>query len=272
MGQGDYIVEIGRPPNTSLGLDFEANKEGMTILEVTGGLVAEWNRSSPENLQVRSGDMLLEVNGVRGAGRKLVEEIKKSRKLRMIFRRAGAPIAAAVKPTAKATAAPDAVLAELDKAEEGVYGAAFAEFGGNEKGVLVDNVALRAFVLKQTTIREENMDEELVKMAPELRLSLLGFLSLLRQHIAPDEPAIASFIELTGGGETADGESCLAGLPRLLRQVLGSNPTEKQEWWNRIMDATRGGITSGQAMDLERYMACYKRAARVVRLTRCAGQ
>jgi len=272
LSPGEYLVEIARPPNTSLGLDFEATKDGMTILEVNGGLVQEWNFGSPSGARVNSGDTLVEVNGVRGAGRRLVEEIKKSRELRLVFRRAGAPAAAPAKPAAQATGASDAVLAELDKAEEAVYGAAFAEFGGNDKGVMVDNAGLRAFVLKQTCIREENMDEEMVKMAPELRISLSAFLSLIRQHTAPDEPAIASFMELTGGGDSADGESCIAGLPRLLRQVLGSNPKEKQEWWARIMDAARGGITAGQALDLQRYMACYRRAARVVRLTRYAGQ
>lgn len=74
-------VVLKKKPGQRLGIEFEAVEEGMMIEKVTGGIIGEHN-DGRSKVKISSGDLIVEVNGVRGAGHNLVAEIKQSEVLR----------------------------------------------------------------------------------------------------------------------------------------------------------------------------------------------
>lgn len=276
----EYEVEISRPPNSSMGVDFELLADGLLVDEITGGLLGQWNARHPE-LRVSGGDKCVEVNGIRGAGRQLVDEIKKSRTLSMKF------VRERLQATSSSTSSlglvssshgglgekqqlADLVLMDVEHAEEVVYGGAFAEFASGADDVSIDTAALKSLVTQSTSIREEDLAIELLKAAPDLRLSLPGMLALIRECAAPDEPALARFMEVAAGNDTADADKCRAGLPKLMQEVLGQRPRETQAWLERVATSAmhEAAPAPGVRLDVERWMQSYKRAARIGRLFR----
>mmetsp|Transcript_67523 Transcript_67523/g.106965 ORF Transcript_67523/g.106965 Transcript_67523/m.106965 type:complete len:163 (-) Transcript_67523:117-605(-) len=81
----EYTIQIDRTSGERLGIDVD-NLDGMTLLieSVNDGLVKKWNDAHPDK-EVKPGDRLVEVNGIRDKLVELVDECKKDQMLTIKF-------------------------------------------------------------------------------------------------------------------------------------------------------------------------------------------
>eukprot|EP00929_Paragymnodinium_shiwhaense_P016396 TRINITY_DN124705_c0_g1_i1.p1 TRINITY_DN124705_c0_g1~~TRINITY_DN124705_c0_g1_i1.p1 ORF type:complete len:139 (-),score=51.40 TRINITY_DN124705_c0_g1_i1:155-571(-) len=84
---GEFTITLNKTEGARLGVDVD-HHDGVTLLidAVTGGLVQAWNEGNP-NEQVKQGDRIVAVNGVRGDVMQLVDECKKNQVLTMKVKR-----------------------------------------------------------------------------------------------------------------------------------------------------------------------------------------
>ncbi|CAE8633513.1 unnamed protein product [Polarella glacialis] len=65
---GLYQIQLHRVAGSSLGLSIDFD-QGLTVLPVAAlnqGLAERWNQSCPPHCQVRPGDSIVQVNGIKG--------------------------------------------------------------------------------------------------------------------------------------------------------------------------------------------------------------
>jgi len=71
----EFAVRVTKPPGASLGLDIQYGSTGLTVERVQIGPVHGWNIANPHR-RVEPGDVIVEVNGRRGAAQILAEVIR----------------------------------------------------------------------------------------------------------------------------------------------------------------------------------------------------
>jgi len=81
-----FKVVLDRSDGSPLGIDFVPANSVLLVQGIEGGLIEAWN-SHHIMLEVRVGDSILEVNGVRGEAGLLIEEMNKKKELRIRLRR-----------------------------------------------------------------------------------------------------------------------------------------------------------------------------------------
>lgn len=81
----EYVIDLDKSGGERLGIDVD-NLDGVTLLieSVNEGLVKNWNQKNADK-EVRPGDRLVEVNGIRDDLVKLVDECKKDQMLTIKF-------------------------------------------------------------------------------------------------------------------------------------------------------------------------------------------
>jgi len=92
-----FSAIIEKTPGMSLGLDVALSsaiiwmRHAIFVKTVfCGGSVAAWNEGSEEPLRVRAGDLIFQVNAIRGDTEKMIQEMKAKQRLTLhILRRAG---------------------------------------------------------------------------------------------------------------------------------------------------------------------------------------
>jgi len=83
-----YQISLTKQATKSVGINVDWGKmTKLEITEITGGLVADWNASNPEELQVKVGDYVCEVNGAEGDARVLLDMVRRSDVLNITIRR-----------------------------------------------------------------------------------------------------------------------------------------------------------------------------------------
>lgn len=85
-GQKFVMLEIEKEKEKNLGLAIEASKDGLglTVSEVEAeGLVAEWNQDRPLRA-INVGDVIVEVNKIRGSFKELFKQIQKHQHLQLL--------------------------------------------------------------------------------------------------------------------------------------------------------------------------------------------
>jgi len=101
---GEFEVTLDKSSGTPLGIDIVYWESNTLLVEgVVGGLVQDWNRRYPR-FGIRSGDLVVEVNGVRGDMHRLVDECTKKSVLKMTLRRG--PLTSAAKPAGQQNPGP----------------------------------------------------------------------------------------------------------------------------------------------------------------------
>lgn len=61
----------------------------MLVDRVNDGLIADWNAAHGQELQVRVGDRIVEVNGLSGDAKKIFDACRSEKVLKLLFQRAG---------------------------------------------------------------------------------------------------------------------------------------------------------------------------------------
>merc|ERR1719210_1308522 len=84
-----FSINLHKANGARLGLDldFVKGREVLPVRAITGHLVEEWNRNYPES-KVRSGDQIVEVNGLRGRSDLLMKALMSNDFLRITLVRA----------------------------------------------------------------------------------------------------------------------------------------------------------------------------------------
>jgi len=81
--QEEFIIVVDKIYGPDLGIDaLFGDSRGILVQAVKSGLISDWNASNPHR-EVRQGDRIMEVNGIRGHSQKMVEEIKDGQILHM---------------------------------------------------------------------------------------------------------------------------------------------------------------------------------------------
>lgn len=82
----EFEIAIERGEGQQLGVDVVHQDWTLVIGRVNAGLVAVWNRAHPDRC-VRPGDLIVDVNGVRGTSERLTDTIRREVSLRVRIRR-----------------------------------------------------------------------------------------------------------------------------------------------------------------------------------------
>eukprot|EP00440_Ansanella_granifera_P046834 gb/GFBE01050714.1/.p1 GENE.gb/GFBE01050714.1/~~gb/GFBE01050714.1/.p1 ORF type:complete len:144 (+),score=48.51 gb/GFBE01050714.1/:1-432(+) len=87
--EDEYAVTLDKSGGQRLGIDVD-HQDGLTLLVecINEGLVQDWNSTATEDRQVRVGDRITEVNGIRSDITALVDECKNNQILQLKLRRA----------------------------------------------------------------------------------------------------------------------------------------------------------------------------------------
>eukprot|EP00434_Breviolum_minutum_P025330 symbB.v1.2.022382.t1/scaffold1984.1/size115852/9 len=71
-----------------IGLDISVvGGKVLKVWKVKDGLVNEWNKTQPPEMQVKSGDAVVAVNGKRGSADQLLEQVSKGTKVAILVSR-----------------------------------------------------------------------------------------------------------------------------------------------------------------------------------------
>lgn len=91
QGTGNFVVNISREENLPLGIEFD-DSDGYSVrlsqIEMSGSF-AKWNRGRCME-QVRRGDHIIAVNGVRGSASGILRRMQQAKELNMDFYRPAA--------------------------------------------------------------------------------------------------------------------------------------------------------------------------------------
>merc|ERR1719217_281649 len=86
-GPAEFEVVLDRSQGERLGIDVDHQNGTMLLVEaITGGLMAGWNYSNPDS-EVLAGDLIVEVNGIRGNAWRLLNTCEQNKLLRMVVKR-----------------------------------------------------------------------------------------------------------------------------------------------------------------------------------------
>lgn len=159
------------------------------------------------------------------------------------------------------------LLSDLEAAELQTYNEVWAKFAGGAGSVPLDSKPLRSILLQKTCIAEEELDTQLIQAAPDLALTRTGFLHLVREHTLADAVALELFVQLSPDGEAVPRAALSQNLPEFLSEQLGFRLPE--EYWKEVVTAASSG--AGELLNLEQWLTCCKKAARLARLMKHLG-
>lgn len=161
----------------------------------------------------------------------------------------------------------DLICSDLEGSEQIVYGDAFTSFGGSGQSPLaMDCEPMRDFIVEHSALGMDDLDPALFQVAPEFSVSLEGFLQLLREHSNNDGQSLEHFVSMSSNGETLTSEEARSGLLLLSQQHLEAEFSDSR--WDSIFNSVMRD--TGVSVDMEQWLICCKRVARIVRLARLA--
>ncbi|CAE7840332.1 unnamed protein product [Symbiodinium sp. CCMP2592] len=180
--------------------------------------------------------------------------------------------AESTKPKAKARAEGasgainfEAMLLDLEGAEEAAFTAAFKSLSDGRTVLQPDHDQLRSFILVNSGIGEQDLDTELLKIASareDFCIDIPGFIALLREHPVSDSDTLTLFMNVSNDGESMTSEDCRTCLLELVAKLPDAHIREDR--MERIFDTV---MTSADlSISMEQWMAFAKTTARIIRL------
>lgn len=174
-------------------------------------------------------------------------------------------------PAPKATSASrgggnfEAILSDLEGAEQVAYSAAFKSLGGGQPTLQPDHEQLRNFILFHSGVGDQDLDTELLKIAStrdDFSIDANCFVMLLREQPISDSQALNLFMNVSTNGENFTAEDCRTCLLQLMNEFPEVRLPQDQT--DRLFDTvmTRAGIS----VSMEEWIGYAKTAARVMRL------
>jgi hypothetical protein len=188
---------------------------------------------------------------------------------------ASVPSAPAAKPAAKKGdgVSFEAVLADLEGAEQAAYMAAFSSLSSGAGSVGPDHDGLRSFVIIHSGISEQDLDTELLKIASAndaFQIDGNGFVNLLQMHPISESSVLNLFLINSSDGETMTSSDCRTCLLTLMTSPeYGLNSNIDGVRAERIFDAVM--VSASLSVSMEQWIMFAKTAARIVRLVHYAN-
>jgi len=176
---------------------------------------------------------------------------------------------AAARPPAASKASFDAMINDLEAAEQAAYSAAFQSLSGGQATLGPDSQQLRSFVTVHTAITDVELDMELLKIASTsdtFTIDSNNFVLLLQMNPVSESDILEAFMGLSSDGEQITSEECRTGLLNVLQDKLGAELTNERA--EKIFDTVM--ISAGLTVSMEQWMGFCKTAARLVRLAKYA--
>ncbi|CAE7226431.1 hypothetical protein AK812_SmicGene25681 [Symbiodinium microadriaticum] len=183
---------------------------------------------------------------------------------------AAPPRPASAKPKARAEGASgainfEAMLLDLEGAEEAAFTAAFQSLSDGRTALQPDHDQLRSFILVNSGIGEQDLDTELLKIASareDFCIDIPGFIALLREHPVSDSDTLTLFMNVSNDGESMTSEDCRTCLLALVAKLPDAHIREDR--MEKIFDTV---MTSADlSISMEQWMAFAKTTARIIRL------
>eukprot|EP00933_Yihiella_yeosuensis_P035237 TRINITY_DN28728_c0_g1_i1.p2 TRINITY_DN28728_c0_g1~~TRINITY_DN28728_c0_g1_i1.p2 ORF type:complete len:134 (-),score=29.77 TRINITY_DN28728_c0_g1_i1:118-519(-) len=85
---GEFTVEVEKTGGIKIGLDISAvGQKVLKVWKIKEGLIADWNKGQPEDLQVKPGDAVIKVNDCEGCSDDLLKQIATESKMTIVFSR-----------------------------------------------------------------------------------------------------------------------------------------------------------------------------------------
>lgn len=82
-----FEVTLTKGPSDVVGLDVDwGDMDKLRITKIKEGLVLKWNQSNPSQV-VQAGDVIMEINGIKGDAKMLLEAVKNNSTLNMVIHR-----------------------------------------------------------------------------------------------------------------------------------------------------------------------------------------
>jgi len=167
------------------------------------------------------------------------------------------------------------VLANLEDAEQMVYGTSFQAFNSGNP-VPYTHEGLMDFVATNSAISFQDMDTELVRVASaneDMQINVNDFMKVLRENAASDTAMLESFLNLAasspGGSEAIEASECRSGLLMFFNDQLGPQVVAMSEQrWEAVFDAVMSDC--GATVSMDAWTNYAKRVARVVRVVHLA--
>lgn len=163
-----------------------------------------------------------------------------------------------------AAASLDAILADLEAAEQTAYSAAFRGFAAGQASLQPDHEGLRSFVLGNSGIGPQDLDTELLKIASNTEAFAIdadSLVMLVRVNPVNDSEALEAFLRMSADGEKMSGEDCRTGLFTFI-QAIGSGASSDHT--EKIIDAAMRD--AGVTVNMEQWVGYAKTAGRIARL------
>eukprot|EP00440_Ansanella_granifera_P041128 gb/GFBE01044596.1/.p1 GENE.gb/GFBE01044596.1/~~gb/GFBE01044596.1/.p1 ORF type:complete len:329 (+),score=82.00 gb/GFBE01044596.1/:1-987(+) len=159
----------------------------------------------------------------------------------------------------------EAMLDDLEGAEQAAYSAAFQSLSGGQNSLQPDHEQLRNFVLIHSGVGEQDLDMELLKIAStrdDFAIDANSFVMLLREHPIADSEALNLFMNVSQDGETISAEDCRTCLLQLMNKLPETDI--KEDRLERIFDTVM--VTAGLSVPMEQWLGFSKTTARILRL------
>eukprot|EP00435_Cladocopium_sp_Y103_P052623 s2_g16.t1 len=159
----------------------------------------------------------------------------------------------------------DAVLTDLEGAEQAAFKAAFKSLSSGLEVLPLDHDQLRSFILINSGVTEQDLEVEMLKLASardDFSIDATALISLLREHPISDDDVLNLFMSLSTDGESLSAEECRTGLLQLTSRLPETGLSEER--MDRVFDTVM--TSAGLTVSMEEWMQYAKTAARILRL------
>mmetsp|Transcript_60287 Transcript_60287/g.111818 ORF Transcript_60287/g.111818 Transcript_60287/m.111818 type:complete len:215 (+) Transcript_60287:104-748(+) len=164
-------------------------------------------------------------------------------------------------PPPRETTAFDSLAQDLDGTEAVAYGEYFQTC--SRSGTCgTDNAMMRRFLIDNTSILEDDLDIELIKVAPELQVDKAAFLALIRANAVAESEAIEQFLQMAGEGTSVPAEEARSRLLLFSQDKFRASFNDAQ--WQIMFDKVMSD--AGAQVSMEQWVRYCTDLARMVRL------
>lgn len=159
----------------------------------------------------------------------------------------------------------DAVLTDLEGAEQAAFKAAFKSLSSGLEVLPLDHDQLRSFILINSGVTEQDLEVEMLKLASardDFSIDASALISLLREHPIGDDDVLNLFMSLSTDGESLSSEECRTGLLQVTSRLPETGLSEER--MDRVFD--RVLTSAGLTVSMEEWLQYAKTTARILRL------
>mmetsp|Transcript_30392 Transcript_30392/g.69967 ORF Transcript_30392/g.69967 Transcript_30392/m.69967 type:complete len:216 (+) Transcript_30392:105-752(+) len=155
----------------------------------------------------------------------------------------------------------DLLVQDLDATEALAYGE-FFQTCTRQQTCSTDNRMMRQFLIDNTCIIEDDLDIELLKVAPELDVDQTAFLAVIRANAVAEADAIEQFLQMAGEGTSVPAEEARSRLLFFSQDKLGASFSDAQ--WQKLFDKVMSD--AGAQVSMEQWVRYCTDTSRMVRL------